>query len=201
MAETVLETLPSAVPDRTPHPAVVLRARPARRSWLTVGAALIVLAGLACAVYAWSFADRVAFLPPLLGQPIMVRHDLHGQGDFGASRHGRRVHHGVDLIAAVGTPVRAAKGGWVVEARNDKRGMGNYVTIWHGRDLSTLYAHLSRMDVRVGQHVRQGQTIGAVGKTGNARARDITAHLHFEVHQDGDPVDPMDGYLRSASTP
>ena len=160
---------------------------------------MVCLAGLVVGAYAWSFADRVAFLPPLLGQPLVVRHDLHGQGDFGAPRHGRRVHRGVDLIAPVGTPVRAAKGGWVVEAKNDRRGMGNYVMLWHGRGLSTLYAHLTRIDVRLGQHVRQGQTLGTVGKTGNARARDIAAHLHFEVHRNGEPVDPLDGYLQSVA--
>lgn len=171
-----------------------------RRPWLTAGVSLCCLAGLAFGAYAWSFADRVTFLPPLLGQPLMVRHDLHGQGDFGAPRSGRRLHRGVDLIAPVGTPVRATKGGWVIEAKNDQRGMGHYVVVWHGRGCSTLYAHLSRLDVRRGQRVRQGQTLGTVGKTGNARARDITAHLHFEVHRHGEPVDPLDGYLRSVVT-
>lgn len=173
----------------------------ALRPWLTDGIALLCVVGVACGAYAWTFADRVAFLPPLVGQSLVVRHDLHGQGTFGAPRHGRRVHRGVDLIAPVGTPVRAVKGGWVTEATNDPRGMGNHVIVWHGRGLSTLYAHLSRLDVRRGQRVRQGQMLGAVGKTGNARARDITAHLHFEVHEHGEPVDPLDGYLRSVVNP
>ncbi len=165
------------------------------RRWLVVGGFVLLLGGLGFGIYAWSFADRVAFLPPLLDQPLTVRQDTHGRGTFGAPRSGRRHHRGVDLIAPVGTPVRAVKGGWVVEARSD-RGMGQYVELAHGGGLSTLYAHLQRIDVRRGVHVRQGQPIGLVGKTGNARARDIAAHLHFEVHQNGRPVDPVDNYLK-----
>ena len=165
------------------------------RHWLVAGLFVLVLGSLGFGIYAWSFADRVAFLPPLLDQPLALRQDTHGRGTFGAPRSGRRHHRGVDLEAPVGTPVRAVKGGWVVEARRD-RGMGNYVEVAHGGGLSTLYAHLLRLDVRPGAHVRQGQLLGLVGKTGNARARDIAPHLHFEVHQDGRPIDPVNNYLK-----
>ena len=157
--------------------------------------ALVALAGASGGVYAWSFTDRVAFLPPLLGWPLTIRQDAHGRGLFGAPRSGRRQHNGVDLSSSVGTPVRAVKGGWVAIARTHK-GLGNYIMLWHGRGLGTVYAHLSRMDVTPGQRVRQGQVIGAVGKTGNARARDIVPHLHFEIRQHGRPLDPLERYLK-----
>ena len=157
------------------------------RGWLV---SFVVVGTLGYGVYAWSFTDRVAFLPPLLGQPLQIRHDAHGQGVFGAPRRGRRHHRGIDLIAPVGTPVRAVKGGWVAAAQRD-RGMGHYVVLRHRGGMETWYAHLDRIDVRPGQHVRQGATIGTVGKTGNARARDIASHLHFEVHAGGRAVDPV----------
>lgn len=157
------------------------------RGWLV---SLLLFGTLGYGVYAWSFTDRVAFLPPLVGQRLEVRHDPHGQGVFGAPRSGRRLHRGIDLVAPVGTPVRAVQGGWVTVVQRD-RGMGNYVVIRHHDALETLYAHLSRLDVRPGQHVRQGATIGTVGKTGNARARDMAPHLHFEIHEHGRPVDPV----------
>lgn len=100
------------------------------------------------------------------------------------------MHLGVDLLVPVGTPVYAAKCGLVINAESN-RGFGNYVEILHRGGLVTIYAHLSQMDVYQGQRVCQGQRIGEVGKTGNARNRLILPHLHFEVRRYGIPQDPL----------
>lgn len=102
----------------------------------------------------------------------------------------RSMHEGLDFTANVGTPVAAAAGGVVVGA-NYHREYGNLIVIDHGMDLVTRYAHLSRMDVAVGQQVKQGQRIGAVGNTG----RSTGAHLHFEVRAQGVPLNPAN-FLR-----
>lgn len=96
-----------------------------------------------------------------------------------------RLHRGVDFAAPIGTPVLASAAGRVVRA-GWGGGYGNTIDIDHGRGIITRYAHLSRMDVRVGQQVGQGQRIGAVGSTGLSTG----PHLHYEVIRDGMPVDP-----------
>jgi len=89
-------------------------------------------------------------------------------------------HPGIDIAAATGTPIAAAKGGTVVfSGPND--GYGNYVCIDHGGGMSTCYAHQSRIAVSEGQSVRQGEIIGFVGSTGHSTG----PHLHFEVRIDG----------------
>jgi murein DD-endopeptidase MepM/ murein hydrolase activator NlpD len=95
-------------------------------------------------------------------------------------------HKGVDYGAPTGTPIRSVGDG-VVEYAGRQNGYGNVVEIRHGNQRSTLYAHLSRIDVRNGQHVEQGMRIGAVGSTGWATG----PHLHFEVKVGGQQQDPM----------
>ncbi|MBK5230970.1 MAG: M23 family metallopeptidase, partial [Thermoleophilia bacterium] len=100
-----------------------------------------------------------------------------------------RLHAGVDLAAPIGTPIHAADGGTVRYA-GWMDGYGNYTCIQHTATISTCYGHQSAIGVSVGQAVRQGQVIGAVGNTGHSTG----PHLHFEVRINGAPVDPM-GYL------
>jgi murein DD-endopeptidase MepM/ murein hydrolase activator NlpD len=97
-----------------------------------------------------------------------------------------RAHRGVDYSAPQGTPVRAVGEG-VVEFAGWQTGYGNVVKLQHGNERSTLYAHLSRIDVRKGQAVDQGQHLGAVGATGWATG----PHLHFEFQVNGQHVDPL----------
>jgi murein DD-endopeptidase MepM/ murein hydrolase activator NlpD len=97
-----------------------------------------------------------------------------------------RAHNGVDYSAPVGTAVRAVGDGKVVFAGR-QNGYGNLVQIEHGNGKSTVYAHLSRIDVHEGQHIDQGQRIGAVGATGWATG----PHLHFEFRINGQFVDPL----------
>jgi murein DD-endopeptidase MepM/ murein hydrolase activator NlpD len=100
-----------------------------------------------------------------------------------------RMHEGVDLGAAYGTPIAAAAAGAVIYA-GWEGGYGNLVVIDHGGGLATAYGHQSRIAVSVGQSVSQGETIGFVGSTGHSTG----PHLHFEVRFNGEAVDPL-GYL------
>ena len=97
-----------------------------------------------------------------------------------------RAHNGVDYSAPTGTPVLAVGDG-VVELAGRQSGYGNLVQLHHGNGKTTVYAHLSRMDVRTGQRVAQGQRVGAVGATGWATG----PHLHFEFRIDGQYQDPL----------
>jgi murein DD-endopeptidase MepM/ murein hydrolase activator NlpD len=97
-----------------------------------------------------------------------------------------RAHRGVDYGAPYGTAVRSVGDG-VVEFAGWQNGYGNVVKVQHGKERSTLYAHLSRIEVRKGQTVEQGQHIGAVGATGWATG----PHLHFEFQVNGQHVDPL----------
>jgi murein DD-endopeptidase MepM/ murein hydrolase activator NlpD len=99
--------------------------------------------------------------------------------------HTRRLHSGVDFQEGTGVPIKAAGPG-VVAIAAVRGGYGNAVVIDHGKQLSTLYGHQSRIAVTVGQKVVTGQVIGYVGSTGWATG----PHLHFEVRVLGVPVDP-----------
>ena len=138
------------------------------------------------------FLDKGHFICPIKYEADMViRSDGRGDGVFGAERNGRRLHQGVDLFAQVGTPVLASRSGRVVSAKQNN-GMGKYIIIRHRDNLATLYGHLSQIFVSENETVRQGQIIGSVGKTGNARYKDIQPHLHFEVKKNGFYQDPLD---------
>jgi murein DD-endopeptidase MepM/ murein hydrolase activator NlpD len=97
-----------------------------------------------------------------------------------------RQHNGVDYGAPQGTPVRAVGDG-VVAFAGWRGGYGNVVEIQHGGGRSTLYAHLSRVEVKRGQRAEQGQRLGAVGQTGWATG----PHLHFEFRIGGQHQDPL----------
>lgn len=105
-----------------------------------------------------------------------------------------RAHRGVDYGAPHGTAVRSVGDG-VVDFAGWQNGYGNVVKIQHGKERSTLYAHLSRIDVRKGEAVEQGQRLGAVGATGWATG----PHLHFEFQVNGEHVNPLS--LAKASDP
>ncbi|ERN41192.1 membrane protein [Rubidibacter lacunae KORDI 51-2] len=92
-----------------------------------------------------------------------------------------RMHRGIDIAAPVGTPIFAASSGEVVVAGWNAGGYGNIVKLRHGDGSVTLYAHNSRIVVRRGQRVRQGQQIAEMGSTG----RSSGPHLHFEIHPGG----------------
>lgn len=94
-------------------------------------------------------------------------------------------HPGFDLAAPTGTQVNAAAGGTVVHA-GPAGTYGNLVTVRHDNGFETRYAHLSEVDVKVGDTVQAGQDVGKVGTTGYSTG----PHLHFEVRKDGQAIDP-----------
>jgi lipoprotein NlpD len=102
-------------------------------------------------------------------------------------RKGKSPHDGIDLAAPAGTPVRTAGEGSVLFA-GPQQGYGLLVIIEHAHGLVTVYAHNRDLRVRTGQQVREGQVIATVGESGKTSG----PHLHFEVRQDGAPVDPLD---------
>jgi murein DD-endopeptidase MepM/ murein hydrolase activator NlpD len=104
---------------------------------------------------------------------------------------GNRFHSGIDYPGSTRTRVTAAASGRVTFAGWSSGGWGYLVTIAHGNGIRTMYSHLSRVGVRVGQRVAVGQTIGRVGASGRATG----PHLHFEVRLRGAAVDPLAGLL------
>ena len=98
----------------------------------------------------------------------------------------KRAHKGIDYAAPTGTPIRTVGDG-VVEFAGTQRGYGNVIEIKHRADMTTVFAHLSRIDVKKGQRVTQGDKIGAVGSTGFSTG----PHLHFEFRVDGEHRDPL----------
>lgn len=108
--------------------------------------------------------------------------------DWGEPRSGGRTHQGNDLFGAEGTPLLAVEDGTIGRAYVDPLG-GNAVTLVGASGARYYYAHLSTFAVRTGQAVRAGDTVGTLGKTGNAQG--TPPHLHFEIHPGGGPaVDP-----------
>ena len=96
-----------------------------------------------------------------------------------------RFHRGIDLAAAMGSPIRAAADGKVMRA-GWRGGYGRQVALAHGGGLDTSYSHLSRILARPGEAVRRGQVIGLAGSSGLSTG----PHLHFEAARNGRPIDP-----------
>jgi len=101
-------------------------------------------------------------------------------------RHGRP-HDGIDISVPEGTPVRAAADGDVVYSSRRLTGYGNLIIIRHTHDMFTAYAHNKSNLVHRGAHVKRGEIIARVGRTGHASG----PHLHFEVRRGPTPVNPL----------
>ncbi|HQQ95500.1 MAG TPA: M23 family metallopeptidase [Bacteroidia bacterium] len=104
-------------------------------------------------------------------------------------------HPGMDFSAEQGTPIYTTGDGVVERADNLAQGYGNHVVINHDFGYHTLYGHMSRMAVKVGQKVKRGQLIGYVGSTGLSTA----PHLHYEVIRNGNKVNPINYYYNDLS--
>lgn len=107
----------------------------------------------------------------------------------------RKMHKGMDFSAKTGTPIYATGDGIVKQADNTASGYGNHVVIRHGYGYETLYGHLSKYNCRPGQRVKRGDIIGYVGSTGRSEG----PHLHYEVHKDGNVVNPLNFYYGNIS--
>jgi len=106
---------------------------------------------------------------------------------LGLSQGYRGFHRAIDLRARVGTPVVAIDDGKVVELVKGRFGYGHYVSVSHADGFGSLYAHLGRIDVSLGEMVKQGQKLGVVGMTGWSTG----AHLHLEIFENGKAINPV----------
>lgn len=98
----------------------------------------------------------------------------------------QQFHKGIDMAAPEGTKVYACKAGSVISTVYMDKTFGNYIVIKHPNGLTSIYAHLSKIQVENGEKVATGQQIGLVGKTGKVTG----PHLHFEIRQNGQPTNP-----------
>ncbi len=136
--------------------------------------------------------DDVAPAPAILS----IAWPIDGRVTGGFGLRGRHHHHeGIDIDGFQGEEVRAVAAGTVVVSGSEKK-YGKTVVLDHGNGVTTLYAHASKLLVREGDRVEQGEAIARVGATGNARG----THLHFEVRRNGKPLDPSP-YLQSGTVP
>jgi peptidase M23-like protein len=131
-------------------------------------------------------SDQLAFEAPLewpVTGPI--------SGVYGSQRilngEPRAPHLGVDIASPAGTPIKATAAGTVTLAEPDLFFTGGTVIIDHGYGLSSIYQHMSRLDVTVGQHLEQGETVGAIGATGRVTG----AHLHWGMNWYDVAIDPQ----------
>lgn len=143
-----------------------------------------------------AFFSRLFNRPQLLTTPIAEAILTSGFGmRFNPVLGAWVLHAGVDLSAPRGSPILAAGDGVVISAEWES-GYGYTTRILHADGLETMYAHQSRIadGIVPGANIRQGQIIGLVGTTGNATG----PHLHYEIHVDGEPVDPLGTDLQPA---
>jgi murein DD-endopeptidase MepM/ murein hydrolase activator NlpD len=125
-----------------------------------------------------------------------VREDKLARKIYALSGFGRRLHpvhkvwkmhYGIDFTAKQGTPIQSTGDGVVYRVENKRSGYGKNVVIDHGYGFKTLYAHMYKIDVKVGEKVKKGQQIGLVGTTGTSTA----PHCHYEVWLNGNKVNPI----------
>ncbi len=129
--------------------------------------------------FIWPIQQSRFWLSSLFGSPRKRRN-----GSCGS-------HSGIDMAALKGTPIKAAQSGKVIEARYAS-GYGNTVVLKHNETYTTRYAHLYTFRVHVGQKIKQGMVIGAVGDTGSIRKKGKDgSHLHFEVCENGKKINPL----------
>ena len=107
----------------------------------------------------------------------------------------RRFHYGMDFTAKRGVPIYATGNGIIKRADNRSSGYGNHIRIDHGFGYVSLYAHLSKYNVRRGQKVKRGDIIGYVGNSG----RSVGPHLHYEIFKDNKKINPLNFYYGNLS--
>jgi len=105
----------------------------------------------------------------------------------------KRFHQGQDITVKTGTPIHAPADG-IIKRAYYAGGFGNHIKIQHASGYTTLYAHLSKINVKHGQKVKRGDIIGLTGNTGRSTA----PHLHYEIHHNGEPQNPLDFFFSQA---
>jgi murein DD-endopeptidase MepM/ murein hydrolase activator NlpD len=144
--------------------------------------------------------NRLEMLPSIPAiQPIENRDLTLVASGFGHRIHPiykiPKMHTGIDFSAPVGTPVYATGGGVVQSVIRSERGLGNQIVIDHGFGYTTLYASMDELQVRRGERVQRGDQIGTVGDSGLS----VAPHLHYEVHLDGEPMNPINYFFLELS--
>src|ERR1017187_1511927 len=129
--------------------------------------------------------ERLANTPSIMPTPGYLSSHF-SQSRFHPVLHENLPHEGIDVAAPMGAPIIAPAAGRVISVSNEP-GYGNMFQIDHGNGIVTKFAHCSRIIVHVGEFVTRGQLIAAVGNTGLSTG----PHLHYEVHVNGKPVDPL----------
>jgi murein DD-endopeptidase MepM/ murein hydrolase activator NlpD len=141
--------------------------------------------------------EMLASIPSI--QPIPNEDLTMTAGGFGWRIHPihkiNKFHAGMDFTAKPGTPIYATGDGKVTFAEYATNGYGMHVVIDHGYDYETLYAHLSKLEVKKGQKVKRGDVIGLVGNSGLSAG----PHLHYEVRKGKEPVDPVNFFFNDLS--
>lgn len=146
---------------------------------------------------AWAKEEWMAARPAI--QPISMKDLTRFGSSFGTRMHPIlkviRPHEGIDLTAPRGTNVYATADGKVLQAGYRSGGFGKKVLIDHGYGYRTVYGHCDEVLVEVGQEVKRGEVIARVGNTGLSQS----PHLHYEVHVNGRPVNPINYYANDLS--
>lgn len=141
--------------------------------------------------------DLLAAIPAI--QPVTNEHLTHMASGYGwrsdPFTKARKKHFGMDFTAPRGTPVYATGPGKVTRADANASGFGKHIRIDHGFGYESLYAHLSKYNVRKGQRVKRGDLIGLVGNTGRSQA----PHLHYEIHKNKERINPINFYYGNLS--
>ncbi len=141
--------------------------------------------------------EMLASIPAI--QPIPNEDLTQTAGGFGWRIHPihkiLKFHAGMDFTCKQGTPIHATGDGKVVFAEYSTNGYGMHVIVDHGFDYESLYAHMSKLEVRVGQKVKRGDVLGLVGNTGLSAG----PHLHYEVHKGGEALDPANYFFNDLS--
>ena len=126
-------------------------------------------------------------------QPISNKDLKHEPSGYGMRMHPiykyAKFHAGMDFTANPGTKIYATGDGVVATAEYGS-GYGNHIVLNHGYGYNTLYGHMEKIAVRIGQKVKRGELIGYVGNTGLSAG----PHVHYEVHKNGEPVNPVNFY-------
>ncbi|NJL45466.1 MAG: M23 family metallopeptidase [Leptolyngbyaceae cyanobacterium SM2_3_12] len=133
-----------------------------------------------------SEAEQQAAFPN--GKPIAGKLDVSSEFGLRANPFGGRnyeMHEGIDLGGPIGKPILTTAEGVVVKAEYNS-GYGNHVKVDHGYNYETLYAHLSGLEVQIGDRVQRGDVVGYLGNTG----RSSGPHLHYGVYRNGQAVNP-----------
>ncbi|MCK5136157.1 MAG: M23 family metallopeptidase [Bacteroidales bacterium] len=141
--------------------------------------------------------ERIAARPAI--QPVSLKDLTRFGSSFGMRFHPIlqvvRPHNGIDLTAPRGTNIYATADGTIVQAGYRTGGFGKKILVDHGFGYRTLYGHCEEILVEHGQKVKRGEVIGRVGSTGLSKS----PHLHYEVHVNGRPVDPINYYANDLS--